>query len=40
MQSVSLYIYKGLPVTSVQYVVFLALAIWGFAVWYRDLENK
>ena len=38
--SIPLYIYKGLPVTSVQYVVFLALAIWGFAVWYRDLEKQ
>lgn len=37
--SIPLYMYKGLPVTAVQYVIFLILAIWGFAVWYRKLTD-
>ena len=38
--SIPLYLYKELPVTSIQYVVFLVLAIWGFAVWYRKLSEQ
>lgn len=38
--SIPLYMYKGLPVTALQYLVFLIIAIWGFAVWFRDLEKQ
>lgn len=38
--SIPLYIYKGLQVTALQYVVFLILAIWGFLSWYRILEKR
>jgi nicotinamide mononucleotide transporter len=38
--SIPLYMYKGLPVTACQYGIFLVIAIWGFAVWFRDLEKQ
>lgn len=38
--SIPLYLYKELPVTALQYIVFLVLAIWGFAVWFKDLEKR
>lgn len=38
--SIPLYLYKGLQVTAIQYVVFLVLAIWGFMSWYRTLEKR
>jgi nicotinamide mononucleotide transporter len=38
--SIPLYIYKGLEVTAIQYLVFLILAIWGFISWFKILEQN
>jgi nicotinamide mononucleotide transporter len=36
---IPLFIYKGLYITSVQYFIFLILAISGYFEWKRNLEN-
>ncbi|MCW5724718.1 MAG: nicotinamide riboside transporter PnuC [Maricaulaceae bacterium] len=34
--SIGIYLVKGLEVTAGLYAVFLAMAVWGFLVWWRD----
>ncbi|MEM9326458.1 MAG: nicotinamide riboside transporter PnuC [Bacteroidota bacterium] len=36
--SVPLYWYKGLPLTSIQFLIFTALATWGYFSWKRNLD--
>ena len=38
--SIPLYIYKGLPMTSIQFLVFTILAIWGYSKWNIKLKLK
>lgn len=38
--SVPLYLYKGLPFTSFQFLVFTGLATWGYFSWKRSLEQN
>ncbi len=38
--SIPLYFYKGLLLTSFQYMVFLALAIMGYIAWKKDIETR
>lgn len=38
--AVPLYLYKGLPLTSFQFLVFTVLATWGYFSWKRKLENR
>lgn len=38
--SVPLYIYKGLPFTAVQYLIFTVLAIWGYFAWKKSYEEN
>ncbi|MEO1452090.1 MAG: nicotinamide mononucleotide transporter family protein, partial [Bacteroidota bacterium] len=38
--SIPLYHYKGLTLTSIQYMVFLGLAVAGFLSWRRTLNAK
>ncbi|WP_258100440.1 nicotinamide riboside transporter PnuC [Marinoscillum pacificum] len=38
--SVPLYIYKGLPFTAVQYLIFTVLAIWGYFAWKKSYEKN
>lgn len=37
--SIPLYIYKGLPFTSFQFLVFTILAVWGYLNWRNTLRN-
>ena len=36
--SVPLYLYKGLPLTAFQFLVFTGLAVWGYYSWRRSLR--
>ena len=38
--SVPLYIYKGLPLTSFQFLIFTILAFWGYLTWNIKLRLK
>ena len=38
--SVPLYIYKGLPFTALQFLVFTVLAIWGYFAWKKSYESN
>ena len=38
--SVPLYIYKGLPLTSFQFLLFTILAVWGYLTWSIKLKLK
>jgi len=38
--SIPLYFYKGLVLTSFQFTLFTALAIWGYRSWKHSLDNK
>ena len=38
--SVPLYIYKGLPLTSFQFLIFTILALWGYLTWNIKLKLK
>lgn len=38
--SVPLYIYKGLPFTAFQYLIFTVLAIWGYFAWKKSYEKN
>ena len=38
--SVPLYLYKGLAFTSVQYIIFTLIAIYGYLAWKKTLNNK
>lgn len=38
--SVPLYIYKGLPLTSLQFLIFTILALWGYLTWNIKLKLK
>ena len=37
--SVPLYLYKGLAFTSVQYLIFTLIAIYGYTAWKKTLNN-
>jgi nicotinamide mononucleotide transporter len=37
--SVPLYLYKGLALTSIQYLIFTVIAIYGYLVWKKALSN-
>ena len=37
--SVPLYLYKGLAFTSVQYLIFTLIAIYGYLAWKKTLNN-
>ncbi len=38
--SVPLYMYKGLPFTAVQFLIFTVLAIWGYFAWKKSYEEN
>ena len=38
--SIPLYIYKGLPLTSFQFLIFTILAVWGYSKWNIKLKLK
>ena len=38
--SIPLYIYKGLALTSIQYLIFTLIAIFGYIEWKRAYNNK
>jgi nicotinamide mononucleotide transporter len=37
--SVPLYLYKGLALTSIQYLIFTVIAIYGYLAWKKALSN-
>jgi len=37
--SVPLYLYKGLALTSIQYLIFTVIAIYGYLAWKKTLSN-
>jgi len=38
--SIPLYAYKGLALTSVQYSVFLVIAVMGYISWKQNIDNN
>jgi len=38
--SVPLYFYKGLTITSIQYIIFTLIAIYGYRAWKQDLQLR
>ena len=38
--SVPLYLYKGLPFTAIQFLIFTGLAIWGYFAWKKSYEKN
>lgn len=38
--SIPLYMYKGLQISAIQYVVFTGLAIWGYFSWRKNVRSK
>lgn len=38
--TVPLYVYKGLGLTAIQYVIFTGLAVWGLVSWWREWKGR